>query len=277
LRCQDCGYDLTGLNVTRSCPECGVAIRHSVARTGAPWQHRSQDGFLASYWRSMMDPIIRPTHFGRQLQLWPASADHATFLMLNLITIGFVSVAGARVVLGVLEESVGGEEIVGVMLFLAVCTFLVVALTRTAAGAALAMNLAFVAIPTWGALVVLVRSEEPLGREAIIGAALVAAAAAVLSITLTLTASTLMALAYKPPGPNPWSGSVQAACYLSGYLIWWMEGNWLLAAISAIAIKFEPLGSLMGGISIVALNILGLLFYLVLLNQIVRAMKFDYY
>ncbi len=57
--CEQCGYDIAGLETTGACPECGRPIRRSLAlsRTGSLWQ---QAPSFTSWWRTNLAVVMRP-------------------------------------------------------------------------------------------------------------------------------------------------------------------------------------------------------------------------
>ncbi len=85
--CEQCGYNLTGIALEGRCPECGEPAEVSLgedARPGSPWQRRRTVGWWPAWWRSVVDPITKPTRFGRQLRAVSAGTDHRRFFALHV-------------------------------------------------------------------------------------------------------------------------------------------------------------------------------------------------
>ena len=66
-RCDECGYYLRGLTVTR-CPECGTEFNpHAVPQADIPWLRRAELGVVAAYVQSVSMIIMRPHRFAAEL------------------------------------------------------------------------------------------------------------------------------------------------------------------------------------------------------------------
>lgn len=95
--CEACGYNLTATQMDGRCPECGRPIAESLGpdvRRGTLWQRRREVGFVNAWWRCVWDPILRPTWFGRQVQVASPGADHRWFLAINLVPLFVVGAVG---------------------------------------------------------------------------------------------------------------------------------------------------------------------------------------
>lgn len=85
--CEKCGYNLTGAELDRVCPECGVPVRESLGpnvRPGTPWERRAEFGIWAGWWRSAVGAALRPREFGRHLRARSRTLHFASFLASNL-------------------------------------------------------------------------------------------------------------------------------------------------------------------------------------------------
>lgn len=85
--CEMCGYNLTGAAPDGRCPECGAAVAESLgsgARPGALWERRTEVGLVRAWWRCAVDPVIRPSWFGRQVRLTPTNDSYRWFLAMHL-------------------------------------------------------------------------------------------------------------------------------------------------------------------------------------------------
>ncbi|MCC7407053.1 MAG: hypothetical protein IT442_03220 [Phycisphaeraceae bacterium] len=131
-RCEGCGYALRGLDISGSCPECGLAIAESspAKRTGLPWQHkRTLKNWLLTNWMV----LTRPRQAFRVMQLESGIEEGLTSLQclaLSIVgSIGFVYMAtstdhrGRPVAIEFIFD-VGPVPFVGVFLFLMAMTSL---------------------------------------------------------------------------------------------------------------------------------------------------------
>lgn len=86
--CEFCGYNLTGAAMDWRCPECGRPVAESLGpsvRPGAPWERRAELGRWRAWWRCVLDPILRPTRFGRQIRVVERQTSYRSFLMLHVL------------------------------------------------------------------------------------------------------------------------------------------------------------------------------------------------
>lgn len=87
LRCESCGYDITGLPASGACPECGEAVAQSLPghRTGSSWQQkRGVRAWFATNRRTL-------THPGHQFRALRVDRAHGRALLtLNLATASFL-------------------------------------------------------------------------------------------------------------------------------------------------------------------------------------------
>ncbi len=88
--CEQCGYDLAGLEVTEDCPECGRGVRESLAesRPGSPWQqHRS----FTSWWRTNWATCTAPRALFAAVRIEPRIARG--LLAMNTLLAGVILIA----------------------------------------------------------------------------------------------------------------------------------------------------------------------------------------
>lgn len=93
-RCDACGYDLRGIDLTGRCPECGLPIEESLGpgrRRPTQWEAAAHAAPIRSYVQTVRDVILRPRVFFRSMRAW-APLDTAlrfaivTFTILALVT-----------------------------------------------------------------------------------------------------------------------------------------------------------------------------------------------
>jgi hypothetical protein len=95
--CETCGYNLTAAPMEGRCPECGDPVVNSLGpgvRPGTPWQRRREVGFRQAWWRCCVDPVVRPSWFGRQVQVTSDKGDHRWFLAMHLAPVFVVGAIG---------------------------------------------------------------------------------------------------------------------------------------------------------------------------------------
>ena len=85
--CPACGYDLRAITSDK-CPECGLAVdRELLSVSRIPWEHRSQIGPLAAFWRTIGLVLFRLADFATEVN---RPVDHASARRFKLlcVTIG---------------------------------------------------------------------------------------------------------------------------------------------------------------------------------------------
>jgi hypothetical protein len=90
ILCESCGYDLTGLEPSVACPECGRSVSRSLpeSRTGSPWQRRPG---LWSWWLTNLAVVRSPRDTMGRLRI--ESARSTPLAALNCVLAGAILVA----------------------------------------------------------------------------------------------------------------------------------------------------------------------------------------
>lgn len=94
--CERCGYNLTSMEMSARCPECGTPVAESLGsgvRPGTDWQRRDTIGRGAAWWRCTRAAIVKPRALGRQVQLTTGVCDHRSFVAPHLPVLFLVGAA----------------------------------------------------------------------------------------------------------------------------------------------------------------------------------------
>ncbi|NLE59180.1 MAG: hypothetical protein GX616_12525 [Planctomycetes bacterium] len=67
--CEFCGYNLTGTPIESRCPECGTPAMESLGPLVRPGTEWDRSGGLRVMWRCAVEAMLRPSVFGRQIQV----------------------------------------------------------------------------------------------------------------------------------------------------------------------------------------------------------------
>ena len=183
--CDRCGYNLTGTQSDATCPECGMAVIDSLGpdvRPGPVWQRRRYINRVGVYVGSLIEPIIAPDRFGRQLKLLQPGRDHHVFLLANLAVLALITVQGCLTLITVMSLVEG-----------------------------------FATLVVW--------VNFPLMGSAFF---------VVLGLAIVLAGASLVgSFAGRIHNRNLLPASIQAACYLCGYLMIWSCIFWWFATVAA--------------------------------------------
>ena len=90
ILCESCGYDLTGLEPSGTCPECSRPVQRSLpeSRPGSPWQRRPG---LSSWWLTNQAVIRSPRDAMAGLRI--ESVRATSLATLNCLVAGAILVA----------------------------------------------------------------------------------------------------------------------------------------------------------------------------------------
>ena len=77
--CENCGYQLQGLKIDQTCPECGDPINNSTPshRPGLPWQNKIS---VNTWWSTCAQMLIKPGKSFRRLKIGRSNFSDRIFL-----------------------------------------------------------------------------------------------------------------------------------------------------------------------------------------------------
>ncbi len=84
-RCEGCGYQLTGLTTNKDCPECGLAIMRSLEQCVRPGITPHPRMGIGWWLHQTHQAVRRPTAFGKSLDTLSPESDHRRCLAVTIV------------------------------------------------------------------------------------------------------------------------------------------------------------------------------------------------